>query len=877
MALRLLKAGLFAVILIVLCGVAQAQTGDANSASGSVFSDTGQGGKWIEQFFPYNNPNIGGIQAAIGKMLAVYNTGILVLAGMLTLWAILTFILDSAHHGTLGGGRHSVLYGPLRLVVALGLLVPLGTGYNGAQIIALQLAESGSGLANAVWKKFSPTTASYDFSRSSFASSNIDGFLQQALIDESCLAATQLNTDKGDPPGVVAIQAIYPNSEHPDRATEGAEFPLLMGDNSITTESHIIGQTAQEIRIHYNRVGNDDYCGSLSLPVPVVPEKTTLDAEDQTAYAAAYLAIRPALSAYAQKLAFAIDAAVKAQEQSHEPQSADAPESQAYVPPGSAAAAPAAPPPPPTASPKIEVPQIELPVSAWDALIDHFNSILLSATDNLQTKYIDGEIQKGNTEDADQDWFWAGSIFFKLTRLSHDDLKLRFGSVSANLPNPQILPAEMRSDGVLASCPDLRSDVFLPDYHCRPEGKENTLIVKTAYQVLHTLQSQRVGDSLLPIDAGPSAERKGDLLAGNLIQTARLDTVISALAQSVKGKETRPGEHFNSMFEAVNIGNALYLASSSLFHASSLAGAINGNGVSSLVLSLFACLILVPGFFLAVYLPLLPALRFFLGIATWLVTIFEALVAMPLIALVQLRTQGEGILPHGRQGWFLLLQMLLRPALMVFGLMAGIIIFDALYGFITWGIWSALLNISGDASQFGNGIEGLLELLGYLMFWSVLVYFAANLSFNAITAIPDRILLWVGAADFGAVVQAPSISSGGSQPMAIAAGNVAAPSVAISAGAAPTMISSSTVVSGGGGGTREHFPQIAEVHIPEGPGNFPTVTGGEGPRILPGAPAAPPIVQNNFIAPTQGGSKRDDPKLPRDQTDNMPPVQGGDK
>ena len=859
----------------------------ANNATASIFSDAGQGGKWLSEFFPYSNPHLDGVHAAIGKMLAVYNTGILILAGLLALWAIVTFILDSAHTGVVGGGKHNLLYGPMRLVIGLALLVPLGTGYNGAQIVALRLADAGSGLANSVWKRFTPATTQLDFSHAAFSTMNIDAFLQQALIDESCLAATMEENGTGNPPGTVKIQALYPDAAHSDRIVEGQEFSLS-GDagksgtdamtalGSIATEATMMGRTAREIRVHYNRIGNDDYCGSLSLPVPIVPAETILSPDDQTAYAAAYLAVRPMLASYTQRLADGIDAAIKGHGAQNQPQAEQPQESQAYIPPSPAVISPQK---QPAAVQAVEVPDVELPVSAWDALIDKFNNSLGDATDRLEHRYIDNEVEKGYSEGSTVDWIWAGSLFFKLTRLSHDDLKLRFASVSGSLPNAQILPADMREDGMLASCPDLRSDVFLPDYHCRPEGKEATLIIKTADQVLHALQSQRGGDALPAIDAGPGAARKTDILSGNLIAMARLDAVVAALTQNLDRDSPKHAEQFDSMFNAVNIGNALYLSASSLFHASSRAGEISGNGSSSLILSVFACLILVPGFFLAVYLPLLPALRFFLGIAAWLIAVFEALVAMPLIALAQIRTQGDGLLTHARQGWFLLLQMLLRPVLMIFGLMAAIAIFDALYGFITWAIWSALLHVSGTGTgaEFGSGIEGMVELLGYLMFWSVLVYFAANLSFNAITAIPDRILLWIGAADMGGGVMqwggaggpATSIGAGpapGILPSApgsagVVTSGLAMQQIAQFGGAAGTQ--SGATANGVGSANVEHFPNAKEVYLPEGPTKVVTTTttnvtgtgGAAAPRVISGKPKP----------------------MPRDAADYVPPVSGGDK
>jgi hypothetical protein len=143
-------------------------------------------------------------------------------------------------------------------------------------------------------------------------------------------------------------------------------------------------------------------------------------------------------------------------------------------------------------------------------------------------------------------------------------------------------------------------------------------------------------------------------------------------------------------------------------------------------------------------LPLLPAIRFFIGIATWLLTVFEAIVSFPLVILGAMRTEDEGLLAHARQGFNLILQMMLRPVLMIFGMIAAILVFDVLYRFVTWTVWTALLDITADSGQMvGSGIQGVLELTAYVLLWTFLVYMSANIAFRAITLIPDRVLVWV--------------------------------------------------------------------------------------------------------------------------------------
>ncbi len=920
----------------LVCPVAvSAQSDPPPGTKESIFANPGQGGRWIGEFFPYGKPDLEGIHAALGKMLEVYNSGILVLAGLIALWTIVNFIAETAHHGEVGGRRGFSLFGSLRLVFVIGLLVPLGSGYNSAQVIAIKLAESGSGLANSVWRKFVPVDGSYSFSRATFSSGNVDSFMQQALVDESCLAAVGVTAQPGEPQGSVTVQAFYPDPAHPQHEVEGEEIPLTTGtggtgdglkaQNALQAGAMLKQSDARWLRVHYNRAANDDFCGSLDIPVPTVPTGTRLAADDQAVYLTSFLAVRPLLANYATRVASQIDAAVKARSGAKTnggtaPEAApdaadfaqdvaDAAEQGEILPSEGNTASPANPPPaagisaaspasgkpptPPGAPPQVEVPQMDLPPRAWDALLDKFERQLRTATDALQATYIGGELKRDYGEGSDPDWISAGSLFFRLMKLSHDDLRLRFGSVSGDLPSPDILPQDMRGDGVLAICPDLRSDVFLPDFHCRPEGKETTLVIKTAYSILHTTEAQRGADVLPAVDAGPGSGRRQNPLSGNLLGLSRLDTVVESLGRTAHRSDTdtrggKDGGAFESMFDAVNAGNALFLSSSSLFRESALAGQAEGGGTHSLILAAFAGLVLIPAFFLGVFLPLFPALRFYTGIAAWLVTIFEALVALPLVALVQLRGEVGGLAAHGRQGWLMLLQMLLRPTLMIVGLMAAVVVFETLYGMVTWAIWSALLNASGDPGQFGGGIEGMLEVLGYLFFWTFLIYLAANISFNAITAIPDRILLWIGAMGgttlsgyaTGAQAIPPAagvqLVSGGPGPSGLppvsaanlvtgSAGQISGPGALQigrsggRTGASPAGAPDEAPGAGGMGvaqnrANADHFPRGAEVHIHD---------------VAPGIGAPQPPATS---APRT--DSRGNPIGGKENKDFIPPVQG---
>lgn len=89
------------------------------------------------------------LRAILHNMLAVYSTAVLVIASFVALYLVLLTIVDAAQTGKLFRKVNPV-WGPLRLIMVIGLLVPLG-GLNSGQYIVTALAQWGSGLASKTW------------------------------------------------------------------------------------------------------------------------------------------------------------------------------------------------------------------------------------------------------------------------------------------------------------------------------------------------------------------------------------------------------------------------------------------------------------------------------------------------------------------------------------------------------------------------------------------------------------------------------------------------------------------------------------------------------------------------------------------------------
>lgn len=90
-------------------------------------------------------------QEGMHALFNFYNLSMLLIAGVIFAYYVVVVVVETAQTGVPFGRRFSKIYAPIRLVVAIGLLIPLNYGFNGAQYITLYAAKLGSSFATNGW------------------------------------------------------------------------------------------------------------------------------------------------------------------------------------------------------------------------------------------------------------------------------------------------------------------------------------------------------------------------------------------------------------------------------------------------------------------------------------------------------------------------------------------------------------------------------------------------------------------------------------------------------------------------------------------------------------------------------------------------------
>ena len=145
---------------------------------------------------------------------------------------------------------------------------------------------------------------------------------------------------------------------------------------------------------------------------------------------------------------------------------------------------------------------------------------------------------------------------------------------------------------------------------------------------------------------------------------------------------------------------------------------------------------------LAYLLPVVPFIRFLFGILTWILSVIEALLAITIFAAAHVTREDHDhlVTRATRMGWLFLPGLVLRPVLMIFGLVLGYFAFLAIMTLLN-AAWVPLMQISqasGSTSQVG--------FLAMLVLYTVVAWTAINSAFKLIDILPRQVLAWIGGA-----------------------------------------------------------------------------------------------------------------------------------
>ncbi len=672
-------------------------------------------------------------------MFRFYSLALLVIALLIFSYFIATTVAETAQDGTPFGRRFNGVWAPIRMVVALGLLFPIGgpllgagagpTGMNSAQFIVLYAAKWGSGFATNAWILFNDVlTGTYLGDQALLIASpkipELDRMIQFMLMAQTCRHAVEMKYPEQTPilPYVVRDPVAAPNAIPFLTSTWDVALAFSYYQNVIV---HIGHQDFTAYPLHKGHVG--PICGSFTIPV------TDLEEPGAQFMLEFYYEFLQYLY-----LDMVADGEVIAMRN---------------LPP--------------------DMPALEAPIET-DRLARLFvYNVLMRAAlaESVAIQAAAAEFERLTI----MQYGWAGAAIW------YNKLAQMNGAVTTsvfNIPRPKLYPEVM--EHVLDEKQQHNVGFTTNDMFNRQLGGEDTVefseadayiydAIYDAYRVIEAEDSGRLHEEHRSMTGNVVIDFINVIFGTSGLMNIRENADIHPLAQlSAVGK---------SLIESTirNVAWALGAGSMAAFFGSDTLELASG------LLVTFAMVGLTAGFALFYVVPFLPFLYFFFSAVGWIKGIFEAMVGVPLWALAHIRIDGQGLPGDAAaNGYYLIFEVFLRPILMLFGLLGSILIFAAAVWVLN-DIWDLVIhNLTGfDIEEQADpdlaDIEfyrGPIDAFFFMVIYTIIVYMIGVSCFKMVYLVPNNILRWMGAGVSTFGDQSNDPTQGLMQTVAIGGGSV---------------------------------------------------------------------------------------------------------
>ena len=169
-------------------------------------------------------------------------------------------------------------------------------------------------------------------------------------------------------------------------------------------------------------------------------------------------------------------------------------------------------------------------------------------------------------------------------------------------------------------------------------------------------------------------------------------------------------------------------------------------------------LVFTAGIQFALILPLMPFIMFWAGQTSWVFSVIEAMIAAPLIGFALLLPGGHGAYGHSIPAIRMMLNVVLKPVLIVFGTIASMILIYIVIVYSAQGFHMIGDGIVNTFYMFNNGVtdSGLLKQMDRVtniraIFSLMLIFVYATFlmmvfekCFSTIYILPERVVQWLG-------------------------------------------------------------------------------------------------------------------------------------
>ena len=673
-------------------------------------------------------------------MLSIFNSGIVLVGGILLLFILGIGVTNSANDGEVFGRNWSPTWTSLRVVFGMGILMPSAAGYSFIQVFVLMISLWGVGLANGIHKVgiengILAETSVTDGMDAHGMYYGIRPFAKRYLLNSYCArAANSIYTDIG-------------------LTNANAQVSINFDQPDITYESNGRRAFVYQLRDRNEATNVGDgknLCGSVSL---YEYNQQGLDFDNRANYD--YLTNVTEQTELANQSIRQLRAAVQEIKRAETRQLMQ---------------------------------DIDAWVATWPANFEEdgwrqvsptrFNQIV-AAADNRIVQRLRQEIGNGNSAIGQHiqgmvdfltraGWAEAGGWFQKVGLARGEIMQL--AAIPVGTVSDATIDATIFSDArqkAFKNSVDLAKDVIAKATDIADENR-NIYARFDIGDLMPNLSSatdigsfqDRVSEQIGEFSEGYMSFIVSAITGANDNGTASLCTYSGRIGGSISRMKC-VGDFLVAGYMGITTTDILIRTTLRIIEAgASLVAGVPVFGeaekgvynaysgwMNDVVLSRLAELNQKLGhtaFMFSVVLPSMPYLLFLIVVVGWVLGVLQTIMVVPLWALLHM-TPERTFVGSQSQGYLLLLSLFVRPSLALIGLYMGILISDPIINFVV----SSFFAIRGvvDGGNFFLGLNQLVYLGTFLWWLTVLSYVllaVLYMCFALPQMLPGTVLSWIG-------------------------------------------------------------------------------------------------------------------------------------
>lgn len=623
----------------------------------------------------------GQTEDVLGAMMKIFNSAVLFLGMLFVGYTTIKATVDSAHDGEILGKKMSSIWIPLRTVGGTALLLPLGSGYSLIQIAILWLALQGVGVADTIWK-------------AAIEQINQDNMISRPMIPDSrplaanilkfevCAAA--MNKQFQESGRSTLIQPV-PSSQVMMNSGELLNYDVFDAVPVVGAYTTIKNLSNAKYTVsNYQWKANDNsyinpaVCGGISW-------KQSWEASEGNSNTKIIKA--PIIAAHAQ--------AVQQMIQDMQPIANQIVAGQKPTP------------------------------GAIDTAANNYENALRTAAKNAVSQTNDRARNDFLQAAKDGGWIFAGTWYNHIVKMN-DVMQSTLNGLPTSDP---IAITDKETKEVLQTYQDAMAtaDEYAKN---RVEG------IRQVYYSQTDVRAPQQGEG--------AWEYVRKLISAPFMGA------INQMTQEIAGSNLNHMSQMKSFGDTiVGTGEALLITlASATGVANSLAGKVAGAGVIdwgavlqflSNILSVLVIALFFFGVTLSTYVPMIPFITWMTSVVNWFVLVLESVIAGPLFAVAHVHPDGDDAVGKAGHGYMMILSLVMRPALMLFGLIGGMLLTQPVVGLINVAFMTVVAGVQADS------MTGIVSFAAYVAIYVIVMTTVVHIVFSLIHWIPDNILRWLGA------------------------------------------------------------------------------------------------------------------------------------